>query len=477
MEWIPCPTDSSAPQLRNQTSVLYNNSLWIFGGIRDTQQNNLYSFNLHTSEIKRHSTSGMTPRARESHTANIYNNNMYVIGGWTGQPPYASYDIFMLDLETLEWSEIFPMGEVVPCNMHSAELYGECLYIFRGGDGRNYFSELYVLNMNTLRYQKVHTMGRAPSKRANQASGIVNDMMFVVGGWNGFERLSDMFVYDITSNFWSEVRQSGSVSRFSTGMSLSIINNQLIMFGGSDYNNQFTSDTYAASLDHFSSDNLHISWQVLSIENKPNARFGHTATPISRYSILIYGGRSEFSDENSAYILNLNPMPVFPKPENTHSSIILHKLRTSLKNPIFSDITLIVENTEIRAHKLVLSFMSEVFRGMLEVGMIESNKSTCILTDISYRTFMVLLRYMYTGELVFGINSSRLEATTDEILECLEGADLYMISDLKSECEHLLLDRVTIDNMALLKQFAENYSLENLDKKVSWFITVNNEIT
>jgi hypothetical protein len=402
---------------------------------------------------------------------------MYIIGGWTGQPPYASDEIFILDLETLRWSEIFPMGEVVPCNMHSAELYNECLYIYRGGDGRNYFSELYVLNLNTLRYQKVDTMGRAPSKRANQASGIVNDMMIVIGGWNGFERLSDMFIYDISRNFWSEVRQSGSVSRFSTGMSLSIPNNQLIMFGGSNSNNQFTSDTYIASLDNFSYDNLDISWQILSIENKPNARFGHTATPISKYSIFIYGGRSEVSDENSAYILKLDPMPVFPKPDNTHSSIILHKLRQSFRNPIFSDISLIVENTEIKAHKLVLSFMSERFRGMLELGMIESSKSTFTLTDISYHTFMVLLRYMYTGELAFGINSTRLEATTDEILECLEGADLYMISDLKSECEYLLLDRVTIDNMKLLKQFAENYSLESLDKKVSWFIRVNTEIT
>lgn len=477
MKWISCPTDSSSPKLRNHTTIQYLNSLWIFGGIKDTQQNKLYSFNLKTHEFKRHFTSGMTPGARESHTASVFDTHMYIIGGWTGHPPYASHEIFSLDLDTLRWAEIFPTGEVVPCNMHSAEIYGDSIYIYRGGDGRNYFSELYAFNITNCRYYRVDTAGRIPSKRADQTTAIVKELLVMTGGWNGFERLHDMWVYDIKRNYWSEVRQSGSVSRFTTGMTLSVIQDQLIMFGGSNDANQCTSEAHVASLSSFAADNLQISWEVLNISDKPAARFGHTATTVSKYQVVVYGGRSEINDENSLYVLHLDPMPVFTRPERNYTSNIMNKLKDSFRNPVFSDITLVIQGIEVKAHKMILACMSERFRAMLESGMIESQQSKIVLTDITYQSFLVLLRYMYTGELSFSLISSSAETSTEEILECLEGSDLYMILELRSECEYLLLDRINLENMKLLKQFAENYNLQNLDQKVSWFMRVNNEIT
>ena len=36
-----------------------------------------------------------------------------------------------------------------PCNMHSADLIREMIYIFRGGDGRDYLNDLHSLNTET----------------------------------------------------------------------------------------------------------------------------------------------------------------------------------------------------------------------------------------------------------------------------------------------------------------------------------------
>lgn len=36
-----------------------------------------------------------------------------------------------------------------PCNMHTADLVGKNLYVFRGGDGRAYLNDLHGLDMET----------------------------------------------------------------------------------------------------------------------------------------------------------------------------------------------------------------------------------------------------------------------------------------------------------------------------------------
>ena len=36
-----------------------------------------------------------------------------------------------------------------PCNMHSADLAGRTIYIFRGGDGKDYLNDLHSFNIGS----------------------------------------------------------------------------------------------------------------------------------------------------------------------------------------------------------------------------------------------------------------------------------------------------------------------------------------
>lgn len=55
---------------------------------------------------------------------------MYMIGGWPGTNYLASDQVYILDLETFTWTKINNSG-IGPVNMHSANLYGEEIIIFR----------------------------------------------------------------------------------------------------------------------------------------------------------------------------------------------------------------------------------------------------------------------------------------------------------------------------------------------------------
>jgi hypothetical protein len=54
---------------------------------------------------------------------------MYVIGGWLGAGQLASDEIYELDLDGFIWRKID--SDPGPANMHSADLYGEEIIIFK----------------------------------------------------------------------------------------------------------------------------------------------------------------------------------------------------------------------------------------------------------------------------------------------------------------------------------------------------------
>ena len=50
----------------------------------------------------------------------------------------------ILDLQKLEWVNFEFTGEPPgPCNMHTADSYYNKIYVFRGGDGRDYLNDLH----------------------------------------------------------------------------------------------------------------------------------------------------------------------------------------------------------------------------------------------------------------------------------------------------------------------------------------------
>lgn len=65
-------------------------------------------------------------------------------------------------------------------------------------------------------------------------------------------------------------------------------------------------------------------------------------------------------------------------------------------NDDYSDVTFIVENQRLPAHRVVLAARSEYFRALLYGGLSETNQSE-IQLKIPLEAFKALLRYIYSG--------------------------------------------------------------------------------
>ena len=78
-------------------------------------------------------------------------NKLYILGGWLGQGPLAAEDLHILDLINFKWLDFHVKGlPPGPCNMHTADCYNNKIYVFRGGDGKDYLNDLHELDTTIL---------------------------------------------------------------------------------------------------------------------------------------------------------------------------------------------------------------------------------------------------------------------------------------------------------------------------------------
>ncbi|CAF0828638.1 unnamed protein product [Rotaria sordida] len=132
----------------DHSAVIYNSSMYIFGGLDEYRYNNLFKFDFDThirTEIKAKDESKLSLK-RCKHSACIYDNMMYIFGGCG-----KCNDCHSFDFRTLEWTELKYNNDlrVIPakCGRHTYILYGGNLYMFDGYVGIQRSNELFVLNL------------------------------------------------------------------------------------------------------------------------------------------------------------------------------------------------------------------------------------------------------------------------------------------------------------------------------------------
>lgn len=121
-----------------------------------------------------------------------------------------------------------------PCNMHSADYVRSRreVYVFRGGNGRDYLNDLHALNTETFEWRKVETTGPSSQEQANHFSAIIEDELFIFGGWNGTERLNDLHILDTETSTWTNPDVGGVLPQPRAGMTLTALHGNLYLFGG-----------------------------------------------------------------------------------------------------------------------------------------------------------------------------------------------------------------------------------------------------
>lgn len=132
----------------------------------------------------------------------------------------------------------------------------------------------------------------------------------------------------------------------------------------------------------------------------------------------------------------------------------------------YSDVTFIVENQKIPAHRVILASRSTYFRALLYGGLAESTQSE-IQLNVPLVAFKTLLEYIYTGYM------SLSQIKEEHILDTLGLANQYGFEALEEAISSYLKKKLSLDNCCAILDAARLYNLETLTAVCMTFMDRN----
>ncbi|KAF7728240.1 hypothetical protein EC973_006521 [Apophysomyces ossiformis] len=270
-------------------------------------------------------------RPLRAHTANLIGEYLYVFGGCDIKTCFNT--LYILDMDTLTWSKPRTSGQVPPpCRAHSSTVVeGKntngrptyYLYVFGGGDGPNYFNDLYVLNRDTMVWSKPNTEGTPPSPRRAHTTCLWNNKIIVFGGGDGARALSDVHALDISDPSrprWQQLHPTGDPPIARGYHTSNLVKNKLVIFGGSDGHECFN-DVYVLDL-------VANHWSHMELDHTIS-RLAHSATQVGSY-VFVVGGHDGGRYSNDTLLFNLVTMSwesrkIYgkgPSPRGYHTAVL-----------------------------------------------------------------------------------------------------------------------------------------------------------
>eukprot|EP01130_Rhizamoeba_saxonica_P005082 TRINITY_DN2044_c1_g1_i4.p1 TRINITY_DN2044_c1_g1~~TRINITY_DN2044_c1_g1_i4.p1 ORF type:complete len:473 (+),score=58.54 TRINITY_DN2044_c1_g1_i4:41-1459(+) len=134
---------------------------------------------------------------------------------------------------------------------------------------------------------------------------------------------------------------------------------------------------------------------------------------------LLYTGKPYFSN-TFINLPRIEPSDKYIKQE--YFDLLCYDLKRIVNNQKFSDITFIVDNQLIYAHKVIVCTRSSIFNGMFRCGMRESLEDESRISDTEFQPFFSMLQFLYTGE---------CELDSQNAYDILTLSDLYQVNRLK----------------------------------------------
>ncbi|HXL73526.1 MAG TPA: hypothetical protein VN963_07885 [bacterium] len=214
----------------DHTSVVFNNAMWVIGG----DATGAYSPDLWSS------TNGSTwtqaaPGAhfsgRYDHTSLVYNGAMWVIGG-------ISSGGFLNDVwsspDGVNWTNVLTNNSAPGTNQFSQRdiltslVFNNTMWVIGGWNGSTYFGDVWY-STNGLNWYEA-TASAPFGGRIGMTSFVYNGAMWVTGGYNGSVYLNDVW-YSTNGVNWTEANAGAAFTKsaFSTGL---VYNNAMWIIGG-----------------------------------------------------------------------------------------------------------------------------------------------------------------------------------------------------------------------------------------------------
>ncbi|KAM6440908.1 kelch-like protein 2 isoform 2-T2 [Liasis olivaceus] len=136
---------------------------------------------------------------------------------------------------------------------------------------------------------------------------------------------------------------------------------------------------------------------------------------------------------------------------------VLNELRSQ---NLLCDVTIVAEDMEIAAHRVVLASCSPYFHAMFTGEMSESQAKKVRIKEVDGWTLKILIEYVYTGEIT---------VTEENVQVLLPAASLLQLQDVKKSCCDFLETQLHPVNCLGIRAFADVHACTELLNKADTY--------
>ncbi|KAI1284994.1 Kelch domain-containing protein 3 [Halotydeus destructor] len=195
-KWIKPQVGGTKPGSRDgHSATIVNSAMYIFGGFEDDSERfsqDIYRLNLRTMVWTHVLTHGNPPKWRDFHSASCIEDRLYIFGGRSdrGGPFHTrneEYDnkLVYFDVTKSSWHEVQTVNPPLGRRSHSSFVFQNKLYIFGGYNGLEdqHFNDIHVFDSLATRWIKLDIPGSPrPCPRRRQSCVLVGDKLYLFGG-------------------------------------------------------------------------------------------------------------------------------------------------------------------------------------------------------------------------------------------------------------------------------------------------------
>lgn len=291
---IACQQGYNVTERGRHQSVVYDDKIWIIGG-QGGPGNPIRSDVYYSADglIWNEATTRSKFGARANHTVIVFENKMWLIGGATNNSPgSATNDVYYSD-DGINWYAATRDANFGPRDAHTALVYDDKIWVI-GGSGGTYteltkkYNDVYY-SSNGVDWSLVIT-NAAFSPRQGHASVIYDNKMWVIGGYDTNGPKNDVY-YSSDGLNWVAATLNAAFSprHYHTAL---VYDGKMWVVGG-------LSDQKAKNDVYYSTNG--VDWFVATSNATFSPRFVHTAVTYDNKMWIIGGG---FNDEDGNDVYN-----------------------------------------------------------------------------------------------------------------------------------------------------------------------------
>jgi len=225
-----------SPRLYHR-AVVFKNKMWVIGGYDDYMNNGIWSssngkkWDVVKSSQEIVSTSG--PLAyfsrRSGHQALVFNNKMWVIGGYADKRKYKN-DIWSSS-DGMRWTKEITSAGFSGRSRHQALVFNNKMWVIGGGndDKHKYKNDIWSSSDGVSWTQE--TASAAFSARSQHQSIVFKDKMWVIGGYGDNNEYKNDIWTSTDGKNWTQETASAAFSPRRSHKSF-VFNNKMWIVGG-----------------------------------------------------------------------------------------------------------------------------------------------------------------------------------------------------------------------------------------------------